>query len=357
MVPVMPTICIRAAGFGCGIEAILELATNSGSMTPSRTFQIKPRLILAMGLGFAVLAAVLQHFDMRVVLVSLARAGLGGFVLIVLAGLAAEVVLAIGIVPLLPRPMPLFVVVAARQLRDSSADVLPITQLGGVALAARTLVLAGMGVAEASASVISDLTAETFAQGLYVLMGVLTSLSLLSTSTMLSPYVGAMLGGALFLSAGSIGFALFQIGGSRWAAKVGERLFPAALIHARAFHELVGAIYRRHGRLAQSILLQLAGWIASGLWLWVVLKVMDLSTGLWTAIAIQALVEGLRSATVFIPASVGIQEAGYAALAPVFGLTPEIGLAVSLLRRARDIVVAVPVLLIWQLIEGRRAAR
>jgi hypothetical protein len=89
----------------------------------------------------------------------------------------------------------------------------------------------------------------------------------------------------------------------------------------------------------------------------VVLKVMDLSTGLWTAIAIQALVEGLRSATVFIPASVGIQEAGYAALAPVFGLTPEIGLAVSLLRRARDIVVAVPVLLIWQLIEGRRAAQ
>jgi len=112
-------------------------------MTPSRPFQITPRLVLAMGLGFAVLAAVLLHFDMRVVLTSLTRAGIGGFVLIVLAGLAAEVVLAIGIVPLLPRPMPVWVIVAARQLRDSSADVLPITQLGGVALAARTLVLGG----------------------------------------------------------------------------------------------------------------------------------------------------------------------------------------------------------------------
>jgi putative membrane protein len=326
-------------------------------MTPSRPFQITPRLLLATALGFAVLAAVLLCFDMRLVLASLARAGFGGFALVVLAGLAAELVLASGIVPLLPRPMPLHVVFAARQLRDSSADVLPITQLGGVALAARTLVLAGMGAAEAAACVIADLTAETFAQGLYVLMGVLTSLSLLSASTMLSPYVGAMLGGALFLSAGSIGFALLQIGGSRWAARAGERLFPAALIHARAFHQLVAAIYSRRARLALSILLQLAGWIASGLWLWVVLKVMDLGTSLWTAIAIQALVEGLRSATVFIPASVGIQEAGYAALAPVFGLTPEIGLAVSLLRRARDIVVAVPVLLLWQLIETRRAAR
>ena len=33
------------------------------------------------------------------------------------------------------------------------------------------------------------------------------------------------------------------------------------------------------------------------------------------------------------------------------------GLAVLLLRRARDILAGVPVLLIWQLIETRRAAR
>ena len=40
---------------------------------------------------------------------------------------------------------------------------------------------------------------------------------------------------------------------------------------------------------------------------------------------------------------------------PLFGLGPEVGLAVSLLKRARDIVVGVPVLLAWQAIEGRRA--
>jgi putative membrane protein len=322
--------------------------------TPIR---ITPRLLLAMALGFALLILVLMQFDLSLVLTSFARAGISGFVVIVLAGLVAEAVLAVGLVPLLPYPMRLSVVVAARQLRDSSADVLPITQLGGVALAARVLVLAGMDVAPASASVIADLTAETFAQGLYVLMGVMTSLSLLSATPALSPYVGAMLGGALFLSAGSIGFALFQIGGSTWAMKMGEKIFPAGLIHARLFQETVSGIYRRRGKLFWSILLQFAGWIASGLWLWVVLKAMQIDAGLWTAIAMQALVEGLRSATVFIPASVGVQEAGYAVLAPVFGLTPEIGLAVSLLRRARDIVVAVPVLLAWQMIETRRATR
>ncbi len=315
------------------------------------------RLVLPLAFGLAVLAAVLLNFDMGVVLASLARAGVGGFLLIVAAGLLGEVVLALGLYPLLPRAMPISVIVAARQLRDSSADVLPITQLGGVAFAARALVLAGMAAPEASAAVIADVTTETFAQGLYVLVGVLASLSLLYKSAALSPYVGAMLGGAAFLSAGAVAFALVQLTGSRWVEEMSARLFSAKLTQAQAFHDTIHAIYRRHGRVALSILLQFAGWIASGVWLWMMLKAMGLAPGIWTAIAIQALVEGLRSAMVFVPASVGIQEAGYAALAPVFGLTPEIGLALSLMRRARDIVVAVPVLMVWQMIETRRAAR
>jgi putative membrane protein len=315
------------------------------------------RLLLPLLLGLGVLAWVLSHFDLALVASSFARAGFGGFALIVLAGLAAEFVLALGIWPLLPRPMPLSVIVASRQLRDSSADVLPITQLGGVAMAARAFVLAGLGVSEAAAAVIADLTAETFAQGLYVLLGVIASLSLLKESQILSPYIGAMLGGALFLSFGAIGFAIFQLTGSHWANRMSERLFPAQKGSLRIFRDTIHAIYRRRARMALSILLQLAGWIASGLWLWATLHAMGLSTDLWTAFALQALVEGLRSATVFIPASVGIQEAGYAVLAPVFGLTPEIGIAVSLLRRARDLVVAVPVLLAWQAVEVRRNTR
>jgi len=315
------------------------------------------RLLLALLLGVAVLTAVLVRFDLQAVMAALSRAGLGGFFLIVIAGLAAEVVLALGLVPFLPRTVPLRIAIVARQLRDSAGDILPITQLGGIAFAGRALVLAGLSAPLASAAVIADVTTEVFAQGLYVLIGVAASLSLLHRSVALSPYVGAMLAGALFLSLGSMGFALLQLGGSHWMERLGERLFPGAALHAQAFRSAVHGIYRQRGRVVLSMLLQLAGWMASGMWLWVMLRVMGLGTGLWTAIALQALVEGLRSATVFIPAAVGVQEAGYAALAPVFGLTPEIGLAVSLLRRARDIVVAVPVLLLWQLVEGRRAAR
>ena len=338
-------------------SALYSTVTGAGPQTQESKTHMTARLLLPLALGLVVLAAVLLRFDMSVVMASLARVGLGGFAVIVGAGLVGEAVLAVGLYPLLPSPLPLWIVIAARQLRDSTADVLPITQLGGIAFAARALVLAGMAAPEASAAVIADVTAETFAQGLYVLTGVLASLSLLYKSAALSPYVGAMLGGALFLAAGAIGFALVQVTGSRWAEKMSARLFPNSANHTRAFHDTIRAIYARRGKLAVSMLLQFLGWIASGVWLWVMLQVMGLGTGLLTAVAIQALVEGLRSALVFIPASVGVQEAGYAALAPVFGLTPEIGLAVSLLRRARDVVVAVPVILLWQMIETRRAAR
>jgi hypothetical protein len=74
-----------------------------------------------------------------------------------------------------------------------------------------------------------------------------------------------------------------------------------------------------------------------------------------SAIALEALLATIRSITVFVPAAIGVQEASYAMLAPLFGLPAEMGLAVSLLKRAREIVIGVPALLLWQGIEGRHA--
>ena len=70
-----------------------------------------------------------------------------------------------------------------------------------------------------------------------------------------------------------------------------------------------------------------------------------------------ALICTLRSMAVFVPAAVGVQEGGYAALAQLFGLPAEAGLAISLLKRAREIVLGIPALLYWQSVEGRTAFR
>jgi hypothetical protein len=62
----------------------------------------------------------------------------------------------------------------------------------------------------------------------------------------------------------------------------------------------------------------------------------------------------VRSAGFFIPASLGVQEGGYLVFGMLFGLSPEVALALSLVRRVRQLLVGVPALFAWQYYEGRR---
>jgi hypothetical protein len=62
----------------------------------------------------------------------------------------------------------------------------------------------------------------------------------------------------------------------------------------------------------------------------------------------------LRSAAFFVPGAVGVQEGSYLLIGPLFGLAPETALALSLLKRGRDLLIGAPTLIAWQAMEGRR---
>jgi hypothetical protein len=55
--------------------------------------------------------------------------------------------------------------------------------------------------------------------------------------------------------------------------------------------------------------------------------------------------------------AVGVQEGAYIILGAAFGLTPEMALALSLLKRARDLAIGLPALGVWQAEEGGRLWR
>jgi hypothetical protein len=58
-----------------------------------------------------------------------------------------------------------------------------------------------------------------------------------------------------------------------------------------------------------------------------------------------------------VPNSVGVQEGAYVLLGSAFGLTPEMALALSLVKRARDLVIGLPTIALWQALEGSRLWR
>lgn len=309
------------------------------------------KLIVAL-LGACLLAWLLLRLDVSSVLLALSHAGWLGFGLVVLAGLFLTFCLSTGLYPLISAHVSPFVVLASRQVRDSAGDILPFTQLGGVAAGMRALTLAGVKPAVGIAAGTVDLTTELLAQSLFILLGLALAAPAMQADPHWAPYLAWLVGGTLVFALAILGFAVAQLAGSHLAERA---LGPAALgASAGAFREAVHHLYRQRGRVALSVILHLAGWCASGLWLWLVFRVLGHDLPFTAAIAIQALLEGLRSATAFIPAGIGVQEAGYAALAPLFGLPTEAGLAASLLRRARDITVGVPVLLLWQWVEARR---
>jgi hypothetical protein len=105
------------------------------------------------------------------------------------------------------------------------------------------------------------------------------------------------------------------------------------------------------------VLFHLFAWITATVEVWLALRLMGHPVALWEALAYESLVQAIKGAIFMVPWSAGVQEGSYVLIAAAFGVTPESALALSLLKRARDIVLGVPALLAWQFLEGGRLHR
>lgn len=320
---------------------------------------MKVGVIVAAAIGLVVSVWLLFHIGATQVFSAIASVGIGGFVLICTTGLLLVAMMASGWFALLPQlnGRNFLSCLIGRQTRDSAGDILPFSQFGGMVIGARALSLRGIPAPSAYASMAADVTMELTAQIVFILIGVALCVSALRGSSTTAPYVDGLILGTFLLVPGVVAFVFVQRRGSRLALRLAQRFLPAAIPHTAAFGLALQSIYASPARLAASSTIHLVSWIASALMVWLSVRLIGGHLSFLSAVAIEALLAGLRSATVFVPSAIGVQEAGYAALMPLFGLGPEIGLAVSLLRRARDVVVGVPVLLAWQAMEGRRALR
>src|SRR6202044_227590 len=107
------------------------------------------------------------------VLSAVGRVGLGGFGLLCLYGLAMCPLLAAAWFVLLPRDEGRYfgVFVWARMVREAASDVLPFSNIGGIALGARAAILHRVPAPLAFASTIVDVTTELLAQIAFIALG------------------------------------------------------------------------------------------------------------------------------------------------------------------------------------------
>ena len=100
--------------------------------------------------------------------------------------------------------------------------------------------------------------------------------------------------------------------------------------------------------------LHLGGWVVGAGEAYVGLYFMGHAIAWSDALILESIAFALRTAAFVVPARLGIQEGGYILLGAMFGLSPEVALALSLLKRGREIATGLPCLIIWQSVESRR---
>ena len=316
---------------------------------------IRGGLIAALVVGLVLLTVVVAAVGYRSVLAAIAALGLSGFAIFTLYWPLVLLLLGLAwfaVAPGLPLArLPVFV--WGRTLREAAADVLPLAQISGLLVGARAAQAAGVAEDVVYASTIVDMTTELAAQFLYTLLGVALLMIQLGGGPVGANVMLPIAAALAFLLAAGVGFFLVQRRGVSWVGWLARRWLPDSIARADAVAAALDAVYRQPGRLAAGVALHVLGWLASGVSSWIALQLMGTGAPLWAVFAVESLMYAARSVAFALPGGLGVQEGAYVLLAPLFGLHSADMLALSLLKRGRDLVIGVPTLLAWQALESR----
>lgn len=312
--------------------------------------------VLALA-GVAVITGLVIYFGAGDVLRALTSVSWLGFAAYIAAQLAITLGLALCWRLLLRshRRGSFWLCVWGRLVRDATGEFLPFSQVGGFVLGARVISLGGVTKADAVASTLGDVTAEFLAQLAFIGIGLVVFAHKVPGSELVMP-VAIGLCVALLLSVGLIlaqrgrGAKLFRGLALKIAGTTGE----GAAANIDRLQAALDDIYAERGRLALSAVFHLGCWFGTATASYIGFHALGVDLTWWDCMCIEAILHAIMALAFIIPGRAGVQEVAYTVLGGVFGIPPEMALTLSLLRRARDFVIAVPVLIVWQGQEAKK---
>ena len=237
-----------------------------------------------------------------------------------------------------------------RWVREAINTLLPIGGLGGGVAAARMLVRETvLTMPEAAASVTADLTVEASAQVVFLLLAVAV-IGRVAPDT-LTPRQAAL--AILPLLAAAAAFIAAQRAGlMRLVERAAGRLGVGAAM--AGLHAALMALHREPGRVSRALALHTISWSLGGAEVWIVLRAIGHGVGPAAAFAIEGLGMAARSAGFALPAGLAAQEAGFVLAGAVFGVPAAEAVALSMVKRLRELAVCLPGLLVWRFSDMRR---
>lgn len=309
------------------------------------------RRLLPLGVGLALLVAVLHQTDLGALWAQTLQIGWLGITAVLLVYLVSFVCDAAGwqlTLPSLPLELRwlrrLFLV---RMVGEAFNYATPFAGLGGEPVKAVLLKRHyGFSYRESSASLLLAKTTTLLALIAFLGAGLL---QLLGDPRMPGPYKAVAGAGLLALATGIVLFFLVQrfslssattrrFGRMRIGARFARRL-DSALDHIRDVDERLVEFYtRRLGRFGCTLGLGFANWFLGALEVYLALRFLGHPVSFTDAWIIEAVAQLVRAGTFFIPASIGAQEGAFLLVCTSLTGDPLLGVALALIRRAREIV-------------------
>jgi putative membrane protein len=315
--------------------------------------------------GLVIFIAVLASQGLPTVFSTLALAG-WGLILVALYHLVPLLLDAAAIRVLFGAgtATPMREAILARWVGESANSLMPAGQIGGPVLMARHLSLRGMLMPDAVAVITVSTTLQSFAQIGFALYGVsllgahathVSEGTLRTSSLIASAFLALQIGGFYLLQRRGFFSKLLRAA----VRLVGKRDWSDWMGQARAIDEAVEVTYRRSAAVAASFGLSLIGWLVGTVEVYWILQLLGSPVSWSDALLLESVGQAIRGAAFAIPGALGVQEGGYLLLASLVGLHPETGLALSLAKRARELMLGLPGLLYLHLSEraGARTVR
>jgi putative membrane protein len=239
-------------------------------------------------------------------------------------------------------------------LRASVNNILPVARIGGEVVAVRVMMKHGLRKTTAVASTVVQLTLSVIAVFLFDTVGI----GLFAYRSDDAGMIGKLIGGLLLSLppiVALIGMQKFGFFGA--LNKIFQLIFRE---HWKKFtgsaaqlDRAVHAVYRRKEQIITCLLWLLMTWFLGIGEIALALYFLGHPLSLTACFMLEALIQAAISLAFAVPGALGVQEAGFLFFGQILGLPADIAVALSVMRRCRDVLLFVPGLIAWQIQEGK----
>ena len=320
---------------------------------------MKPLLILSWFVGLALVIVLIVVQGAGTIAETLASAGWGVvwtslYHLVPLGVCAAAWGL---LIERTSRPGPAWILLA-RWIAESINNLLPVAQVGGDVIRARLAARTGMSAPHAAASVVGDVTAGLLSELVFAAAGfalLIQRRGLESTGGILASLVvlGALVAGLLAAQVSGVLKPVVR----RFTGFLKRRMRLAIEAGTDSLQSALSDLHERRSLLAAASACRLLAWALGAMEVYLALWFLGSPVGILDAILLESLSQAIRSAAFFIPGALGVQEGGLVLLGRAVGIGPDVSLSISLIKRARELLLGLPGLLAWQFLEARSLSR